>query len=35
MVPLDRPDLVISQLTSLVNDVRTGDVSNSGTTSTK
>lgn len=35
MVPLDRPDLVISQLISLVNDVRTGDIPNSGTTLTK
>jgi hypothetical protein len=35
MVPLDRPDLVISQLVSLVNDVRNGDVPNSGTTLTK
>ena len=35
MVPLDRPDLVISQLISLVNDVRTGDSPNSGTTLTK
>jgi pimeloyl-ACP methyl ester carboxylesterase len=35
MVPLDRPDLVVSQLISLVNDVRTGHVPNSGTTSTK
>jgi pimeloyl-ACP methyl ester carboxylesterase len=35
MVPLDRPDLVISQLVSLVNDVRTGDIPNSQTTLTK
>jgi pimeloyl-ACP methyl ester carboxylesterase len=35
MVPLDRPDLVISQLISLVNDVRIGYVPNSGTTLTK
>jgi pimeloyl-ACP methyl ester carboxylesterase len=35
MVPLDRPDLVISQLVSLVDDVRNGDVPNSGTTLTK
>lgn len=33
MIPLDRPDLVVSQLTLLVNDVRTGQVPNSGTTS--
>jgi pimeloyl-ACP methyl ester carboxylesterase len=35
MVPLDRPDLVISQLISLVFDVRTGDVPRSGTTLTR
>ena len=35
MVPLDRPDLVITQLISLVNDVRTGDIHNPGTTLTK
>jgi len=35
MVPLDRPDLVVSQLTLLVNDVRTGQAPNYGTTSAK
>src|SRR6202789_4278631 len=35
MVPLDRPDLVFGQLTLLVNDVRTGQVPNSWTTSAK
>ncbi len=35
MVPLDRPDLVISQLIALVNDARADDVPNPGTTLTK
>ena len=35
MVPFDRPDLVLSQLTLLVNDVRTGSVPTVGTTSTE
>ena len=35
MLPLDRPDLIVSQLSFLVNDVRTGQVPNPGTTSAK
>lgn len=35
MVPLDRPELVVSQLSLLVNDVRSGAVAEAGTTSTR
>jgi pimeloyl-ACP methyl ester carboxylesterase len=35
MVPLERPDLVLSQLTLLVNAVRTGQIANSGATLTE